>query len=112
MLGHLGETLPFLMERLDFTFVKPWFSVADRPNLKRIPSEVLRQNIYVTVSGRYYEPALRYTLEAMGSDHVLFASDYPYEDISESVNFIKNAKISDEVRNHIFYKNAKTFNIE
>ncbi|NNM60530.1 MAG: amidohydrolase, partial [Legionellales bacterium] len=111
MMGHLGETMPFLMERLDFTFVKPWFNKKDRPQLKRIPSQVLRENIYVTVSGRYYEPALRYTLEAMGSDHVLFASDYPYETLEEGVEFITNANISSDDRNKIFNGNAKTFGI-
>lgn len=111
MLGHLGETMPFLMERLDFTFVKPWFNKTDRPQLKRLPSEVLRENIYITVSGRYYEPALRYILESMGSDHVLFASDYPYETLDEGVNFIKNAKISEQDRNKVFNGNAKTFGI-
>ncbi len=111
MMGHLGETLPFLMERLDFTFNKPWFNKNDRPQLKRKPSEVLRQNVYVTVSGRYNEPALRCTLDNMGSDHVLFASDFPYETMEEGVDFIKHAKISDADRNKIFYENSKIFNI-
>lgn len=109
MLGHLGETLPFLMERLDFTFDKPWFSKEDRPQLKRKPSEVLRQNVYITVSGRFYEPALHYTIEAMGCSHVLFASDHPYETMQESVNFIKNAKLSDTEKSLIFSENAKIF---
>ncbi len=110
IMGHLGETMPFLMERLDFTFDKPWFNKQDRPQLNRKPSEVLRENVYVTVSGRYYEPALRYTLEAMSSQHVLFASDHPYEDLQDSVNFIKNANISEIDKQNIFYKNAQLLN--
>jgi predicted TIM-barrel fold metal-dependent hydrolase len=70
--------------------------------LDRKHSEVLLQNLYITVSGRYYEAALLYTLEAMGNTHVLFASDHPYEIMQEGVDFIKNAKISNEVRAQIF----------
>lgn len=47
----------------------------------------------------------------MGSDRVLFASDYPYETLDEGVNFIKNAKISEQDRNEIFNENAKAFGI-
>ncbi len=111
MLGHLGETLPFLMERLDFTFDKAWFSKEDRPQLLRKPSEVLCQNVYVTVSGRFCEATLRYTLEVMGPDHVLFATDHPYEMMHESVDFIKNANIPESHRLQIFNGNAKLFNV-
>lgn len=55
MLGHLGETMPFLMERLDHLYhipdLKPY-----RPSIQRIPSEVLRQNVYKTTSGRFLFP--------------------------------------------------------
>ncbi|MCI5052599.1 MAG: amidohydrolase family protein [Simkaniaceae bacterium] len=106
IMGHLGETMPYLMERLDFTFVKAWFNANDRPELKRLPSEVLKENVYVTTSGRFYDPAIHLTIDSMGSDRILFGSDYPYESMEESVEYIKNSKLPDENKEKIFYKNA------
>ncbi|MCH9614673.1 MAG: 2-keto-4-carboxy-3-hexenedioate hydratase [Chlamydiia bacterium] len=112
ILGHLGETMPYLMERLDAAFVQEWFSEEDRPKLKRIPSQDLKENVYVTISGRYYEPALKYTLEAMGIDRILFASDYPYESMQNGVDFIKNCALTDDQRTKIYSGNAeKLFNL-
>lgn len=106
ILGHLGETMPFLMERLDHLYRIPLLKNY-RPNIKRIPSEVLKQNVYVTTSGRFYTPALKYIIEAMGEDRVLFASDYPMESMAESVDFIKNSGLSPDVINKIYSENAK-----
>lgn len=109
ILGHMGETLPFLMERLDFSYTKPWFDKGDRPDLERIPSQVLRDNVYVTTSGRFYEPLLKYCIEAMGIEHMMFATDFPYESMEESVNFISNANISPSEKEAIFSANAARF---
>lgn len=107
ILGHLGETLPYSMERLDFTFVKPWFIEKCPPKIKRRPSEVLRENVYITISGRYYEPALKYAIEALGSDRLIFASDYPYEEMSEGVSFIQGSSLDKKVQKQIFSENAE-----
>lgn len=106
ILGHLGETMPFLMERLDHLFRVPEFK-RNRQELKRIPSEVLKQNVYITTSGRFFTPALNYAIEAMGEDRMLFASDYPMESLQESVDFVKNAGLSQTVRDKIYFENAK-----
>lgn len=107
ILGHLGEALPFFIERLDFPFVRPWFNPADRPALQRKPSEVLRENSFVTISGRYYEPAFRCTLEALGAERMLFATDYPYETMADAVQFIDGVPIAEEDRAKICHGNAR-----
>ncbi len=114
ILGHLGETMPFLMERLDFSYTnealghEPEF-VKIRPKIKKLPSEVLRENVYVATSGRFYHPVLEYTVQAMGADSVLFASDYPYESLPKSVNFIKESKLSNDIIQKICIDNAGEF---
>ncbi len=107
ILGHLGEALPFFIERLDFPFVRPWFDPADRPDLQRRPSEVLRENMFVTTSGRYYEPAFRCTVEALGIDRVLLGTDHPYETMAEGVEFIEGLTLSDEDKEKVYRGNAR-----
>jgi predicted TIM-barrel fold metal-dependent hydrolase len=106
ILGHFGEALPFLMERIDFPFVRPWFAPQERPKIQRKPSDVLRENLFVTTSGRFYEPAFRCTVEALGTDRVLFGTDHPYETMSDGVEFIESVTLSQEDKQKIYHLNA------
>ena len=73
ILGHLGEGLPFAMHRLnDHTY-----RAAARRGLKKTPLEYLRDNMLVTTSGNWYEPAFVCTLLALGVDKILFAIYQP-----------------------------------
>ena len=111
ILGHFGEALPFLMERIDFVFVKPWYDPDERPKIERKPSEVLCENVFVTTSGRFYEPAFRCTVEALGIDRVLFGTDYPYETMSDGVEFIESIGLSPEDKQKIYHLNASELGI-
>lgn len=110
ILGHLGETLPFLMTRIDWAYVRP-FDPAARPKIEKKPSEYLRNNVYLTTSGNYYEPAFRCTVEAMGIDRILLGTDYPYEDMTESVQFVEGLPISDGDKEKICFRNAERIGI-
>ncbi|MES2218446.1 MAG: amidohydrolase family protein [Pseudomonadota bacterium] len=105
ILGHLGETLPFLMERLDHMYRTPIFEKY-RPTLKQKPSDYLRENFYITTSGRFFTPTLKYVVEVMGADRVLFASDFPYESMEESVAFIQDSGLPRKTIDKIFHQNA------
>jgi 5-carboxyvanillate decarboxylase len=94
ILGHLGEGLIFWIYRVDFSFKKPWMEEEVRPKLKKAPSEYIRQNFYVCNSGMYAVPAFLSVLLEMGADHMLFAADYPYENIEEAARFIENVPIA------------------
>lgn len=111
ILGHFGEALPFLMERIDFPFVKPWFDPAERPQIERKPSDVLRENMLVTTSGRYYEPAFRCTVEALGIDHILLGTDHPYETMADGVQFIEGLSLSPGDKEKIYYRNAQSMGL-
>jgi 2,3-dihydroxybenzoate decarboxylase len=103
ILGHLGETLPYLLGRLDEgyeTTAKAW-------KLKKKFSEYIRENIYVTTSGKYFPDSLICCVNAMGADHVLFAVDYPWVSIKESVEQIERTPLSDAVKEKIYHLNAE-----
>ena len=105
ILGHLGEVLPFLFKRIDWAYVHP-FDPAARPNLLKKPSEYLKENVFVTTSGNYYEPAFMCTYKAMGIDRILLGTDYPYEDPDECMQFIEGLPLSQEDKNKIYSLNA------
>ena len=111
MLGHLGEGLPFLLQRIDFAYVRPWFDPDARPDLERKPSDYLRENVFVTTSGNYLPAAFMCTHDAMGIDRILLATDYPYEDSSECMQFLEGLPISGEDRDKILFGNASQFGI-
>jgi 2,3-dihydroxybenzoate decarboxylase len=99
-LGHLGETLPYLLWRFDSR--AKLYGV----KLARKPSEYIRDNIVVTTSGMCAIDPLVCAISALGSDHVMFAADYPFESAQEAAEFIDLAPIADDVRADICFNNA------
>jgi 2,3-dihydroxybenzoate decarboxylase len=91
ILGHLGETLPFLMWRIDQALA--------RPGQKTIRfREVFTNGFYVTTSGFFSTPALACCLAELGADRVLFAVDYPYIDNRSGAAWLREAPIAEETR--------------
>lgn len=105
ILGHLGETLPYLLGRLD----SRWRASSANKNLKRLPSEYIREHVLVTTSGIFYEPALLCACAALGADRVLFAVDYPFEPNQEGAAFIEAAPLSETEKQKICSLNAERY---
>ena len=103
ILGHLGEGLPFAMHRLNIHGA----AAAKRRGLKREPIEYLHDNLLVTTSGNWYEPAFQLTLQALGVDKILFAVDWPYESNKTGVEFLKKISVSESDRAKIAHRNAE-----
>jgi 2,3-dihydroxybenzoate decarboxylase len=101
-LGHLGETLPFLLWRFDSRAGPDFYAV----KLGKPPSQYFKDNFVVTTSGMCAADPLICTLNALGSDHVMFAADYPFESAEESAKFIDGAPLAPDVREDICFNNA------
>ncbi len=99
-LGHLGETLPYLLWRFDSR--AKFYGVG----LKRRPSDYIRDNILVTTSGMCSAEPLACALGALGHERVLFAADYPFESTEEASEFIEHAALPENVRADICFNNA------
>jgi predicted TIM-barrel fold metal-dependent hydrolase len=118
ILGHMGEMLPFLMpERIDWAYANPQISnlpgfIKSRPQIKRTPNTVLEENFYVTTSGRFSKNLLEYTLKVMGENRVLLATDYPYENLQQSMNFIRDCSLTDKLYQKICFGNAESLGIK
>jgi 2,3-dihydroxybenzoate decarboxylase len=103
ILGHLGETLPFLLDRLD-----EGYAMSFKPRkLNKKLSEYVKENMYVTTSGRYRPEALICAINAMGIDRVLFAADYPYAGMKEAVADVERTPLSDSDKEKIYHLNAE-----
>jgi 2,3-dihydroxybenzoate decarboxylase len=101
-LGHLGETLPFLLWRLDSRTGPDFYAI----KLGKRPSEYIKDNFIVTTSGMCSNEPLTCTIAALGHGNVMFAADYPFESAEEAGHFIDGAAIDDEVRRDICFNNA------
>ncbi|HXF28669.1 MAG TPA: amidohydrolase family protein [Chlamydiales bacterium] len=103
ILGHMGETLPYLLWRLD----SRWKIMQQTNTLKKLPSQYLRDNFFITVSGMFANEPLLCAIQALGEDKVMFSVDYPYESSEVASQFIEKAPISEAVREKICFKNAE-----
>jgi 2,3-dihydroxybenzoate decarboxylase len=101
-LGHLGETLPFLLWRLDSRAGPDFYAV----KLAKPPSHYIKNNMVVTTSGMCSAEPLVCTLSALGHEHVMFAADYPFESAEEAATFIDGVALEEQVRNDICFNNA------
>jgi 2,3-dihydroxybenzoate decarboxylase len=102
ILGHMGETLPYMLWRLDSRAAL----IADKRPLKDVPSAYLKRNMFVTTSGQCDDVPLVAALSAIGDGHVLFSVDYPYEDSAVAGRFLDQAKIDDAIRAKVSRGNA------
>jgi len=103
MLGHLGETLPFLLWRFDSR--AKFYGV----KLAKPPSDYIKQNIVVTTSGMCSPEPLNCTIAALGYDKVMFAADYPFESAQEAGEFLDHALLAERLRQDIAFDNAARY---
>jgi 5-carboxyvanillate decarboxylase len=105
VIGHMGEALPFWMWRLDF-MAAPGARAAGRTNQLK-PSEYFQRNFAITTSGVEDPLALRYCIDRIGVDNIMWAIDYPYQPTAPAVAFIESAPMSETHRENIAHKNAE-----
>ncbi|MGH9717763.1 MAG: amidohydrolase family protein [Candidatus Acidiferrales bacterium] len=106
VLGHMGEALPYWLYRIDYMHGTASIHF-DRAKLKKKPSEYFKQNFAITTSGMNWHPVLKFCIEAVGADNIMWAIDYPYQTSPDAVKFMNAAPISDVDKHKIFHKNAE-----
>ena len=95
ILGHLGESLPYVLWRADDT-------LARRGKLKRRFADYFRDHFYVTTSGNFSQPALQCAIAELGVGRILFAVDWPFQPNGDAVAFVIDAKLDPTAREQIF----------
>jgi len=105
VIGHGGEGLPFMLYRLDYMYEN-----ARNPfmkKVKKLPSDYMKENIYITTSGLPWAPAITMCISVLGIDRVLYAMDYPYQYVLDEVTMTDNFPISDADKKKLFQSNAE-----
>ncbi|KAJ5682567.1 amidohydrolase 2 [Penicillium macrosclerotiorum] len=93
IIGHQGEHIPF-----DFWRINHWFEDVKRPianeegrvMAKKTIYDYFKQNIWITTSGHFSTSTLKYVVNEIGADRVLFSVDYPYETIENGCGWWDN----------------------
>lgn len=101
ILGHMGETLPFFLWRLD----QRAGAFADHAP-EMTPSQLVRRNIRVTTAGSFSDEPLRCALDALGEDNVMYSVDYPFESMTEAADWLDASKLDAHVRAKVEHENA------
>jgi 2,3-dihydroxybenzoate decarboxylase len=101
-LGHMGETLPFLLWRFDSRTGPDFYNVG----LKNPVSHYIKQNIEITTSGMCSAEPLNCAIAALGHDRIMFSADYPFEKAEEAGHWLDNEDLDEKVRADIAYNNA------
>jgi uncharacterized protein len=70
LLGHWGEVVLFYLDRADW--------LAMQAKLPQSFSDYVRRNAYITAGGVYSRRYLRWAVEVVGVERIMFATDYPY----------------------------------
>ena len=100
IIGHLGESLPFMLWRIDESINRPGGSgVAFR--------DIFCKNFYITTSGFFSDPAILCCLQEMGVEHVLFSVDWPFVENKPGTDWMESISLSMSDKELILNGNAK-----
>ncbi|AUA08079.1 amidohydrolase family protein [Streptomyces sp. SID8382] len=99
VLGHWGEVVLFYLDRI---------AAMDKlTDLRRPIAEYFRSNIFITPGGISSHKYLRWSLETVGIERIMYASDYPFnrEHTGSARHFLETAPIGGADRKRIAYRN-------
>ena len=100
ILGHLGESLPFSLWRIDQALSRKGNNAASF-------RDTFCEHFYITTSGNFSDPAMLCSIMEMGADRILFAVDWPYVENRPGTEWMERISLSAEDKAKILNGNAK-----
>ena len=88
VIGHMGEMLPVMLARLDDV------SAADAGHLKRLPSQTIVDQVWITTSGIFSQPPFVAALQTFGIDRIMFSVDYPFAPDAQGRKFLDEVALA------------------
>jgi hypothetical protein len=101
IIGHLGEGLPFMLQRISGV-MSP-----EMTGLKRRAGDYLRGNVYYTFSGFNYVSSFLNLFMEVGTQRIMFSIDYPYGSMERGRAFLEQLPVSPADREAIAHGNAE-----
>lgn len=101
IIGHMGEALPFMKQRIDESLPK------ETIKLERSVGEYLCENVNYTFSGLNYNQTFLDLFLEMGVDRIMFSTDYPFVPMEKTIKFLDQLPVSTADREKIAHGNAE-----
>jgi predicted TIM-barrel fold metal-dependent hydrolase len=99
ILGHMGETLPYLLWRID--------QALSRPGHKAMSfRQAFCEHFYITTSGNFSNTALLCASMEIGIDRILFAVDWPFVPNAPAIEWLRSLPLCAEDRAKLLSGNA------
>jgi uncharacterized protein len=100
VIGHLGEGLVGLFQRLDN--MTPAMTKLQKPI-----TSYLRENVHYTISGFNFPATFLDLLLEVGTGRIMFSADHPYQSMEKAVAFLQQLPVSAADRERIAHGNAE-----
>jgi gamma-resorcylate decarboxylase len=104
IIGHLGEGLPYSIWRVDNR--NAWTKAPPRYPAKQKLGYYLQRNFHLTTSGNFRTQTLIDAMLEVGSDRIMFSTDWPFENVDHAAIWFDACTISEADREKIGRTNA------
>ena len=101
IIGHMGEALPFMLDRIDETT-----AATAKAHLKRSVRQTILDQVWITTSGFFTMVPFMAALTAFGADRIMFSVDYPFASNARARAFLDTLPVSPMDRAKIAHGNA------
>jgi predicted TIM-barrel fold metal-dependent hydrolase len=101
VVGHMGETLPFMLPRIDLALP------TEMTKLDRPIGAYLRENLHYTFGGFNWVQAFLDLLLQVGVERIMFSADHPYASMGEARDFLDRLPVTPADREKIAHGNAE-----
>jgi predicted TIM-barrel fold metal-dependent hydrolase len=101
VIGHMGEALPFMLDRIDETT-----AAAAKTHLRRSVRQTILDQVWITTSGFFTLVPFMATLMTFGVDRIMFSVDYPFASNARARAFLDALPVSPADRAKIAHGNA------
>ena len=101
VVGHMGEAIPFMLDRIDETT-----SMQAKSLLKRSVRQTIVDQVWITTSGFFTMVPFMAALMTFGVDRIMFSVDYPFASNARARAFLDALPVSPVDRAKIAHGNA------
>jgi uncharacterized protein len=101
IIGHMGEALPFMLDRIDETT-----AAQAKTLLRRSVRQTIVDQVWITTSGFFTMIPFMAALMSFGVDRIMFSVDYPFASNARARAFLDTLPVSPADRAKIAHGNA------
>ena len=101
IVGHMGEALPFMLDRIDETT-----AAGAKTHLRRSVRQTILDQVWITTSGFFTMVPFVSALMSFGVDRIMFSVDYPFASNARARAFLDALPVSPADRAKIAHGNA------